>query len=102
MLLEIKVNGRVMVTTNIDLSDRLFNGQIDSVKYNSINQNDANAIYVAPEDVSARKIRIDGNDLITRNKKLVSIKKEEISIYISNIKITSPVINKIQFQLMLS
>ena len=67
VLLKVKVNARVMITTNIDLSDRLINGQIGTVK--RINQNEVNAIYVASDDVSAGKIRINGNDLIARNNK---------------------------------
>ena len=66
-----------MITANIDLLDRLINGQIDTAKYISINQNEVNAIYVAFDDVSAGQIRINGYDLITRNNKWVPIKKEE-------------------------
>ena len=102
MLLKVKVNARVMITTNIDLSDRLINGPIGTLKYISINQNEVDAIYVAFDDVSASKIRIKGNDLIARNNKWVSIKREETSIYINKYKITSPAINRTQFPLMLS
>ena len=40
MLLKVKVNGRVMVTTNIGLSNKLINGQLGTVKYFPINQNE--------------------------------------------------------------
>ena len=91
-----------MITTNIDLSDRLINGQIGTVKYISINQNEVNAIYVAFDDVSAGQIRINENGLIARNNKWVPIKSEERSIYINKYKTTSPAINRTQFLLMLS
>ena len=83
-----------MITTNIDLSERLINGQIGTVKFNSINQNEVNAIYVAFYDVSARQIRINGNDLITGNNTWVPTKREEASIYINKYRTASLVINR--------
>ena len=71
MLLKVKVNATVIITTNIDLSDRLVNGQISTMKYISINENEVNVIYVASDVVSAGQIRINGNDLIARNNKWV-------------------------------
>ena len=35
--LEVKVNARVMLTVNIDIADRLINGQIGTVKHISCN-----------------------------------------------------------------
>ena len=102
MLLELKVNARVKITTNIDFSDKLINGQIGTIKYISINQYEVNAIYVAFDDVSAGQIRINRSDLIARNNKWVHIKREEASIYINKYKITSPAINRTQLPLMLS
>ena len=71
VLLKVKVNATVIITTNIDLSDRLVNGQISTMKYISINENEVNVIYVSSDVVSAGKIRINGNDLIARNNKWV-------------------------------
>ena len=51
VLLKVKVNARVMIVANIDLSDRLVDGQRGTLKYISINQNEVNAIYVAFDDV---------------------------------------------------
>ena len=101
-MITIQVNARVMITTNIDLSDRLINGQISTVKYISINQNEVNAIYVAFDNVSVVQIRINGNDLIARSNKWVPIRREETSIYTNKNKATSPAINSIQFRLALS
>ena len=102
MLLKVKVNARVTITTNIDLLDRLINGQIGTVKYISINKNEVDAIYVAFDNVSAWQIRINRNDLIARNVMWVPIKREETSIYINKCKITSSAIKRTQFPLMLS
>lgn len=88
-MITIQVNARVMITTNIDLSDRLINGQISTLKYISINQNEVNAIYVAFDNVSVVQIRINGNDLIARNNTWVPTKREEESIYINKYSITS-------------
>ena len=48
-----KVNTRVIVSTNIDLSGRLINGQIGTVKYFAINKNEVEAIRVAFHDILA-------------------------------------------------
>ena len=66
-----------MISTNIDLSKRLINGHIGTVKFISINQNEVNGIYGAFYDVSAGQIRINGNDLIARNNTWVPTKREE-------------------------
>ena len=78
-----------MISTNIDLSKRLINGHIGTVKFISINQNEVNGIYGAFYDVSAGQIRINGNDLIARNNTWVPTKREEESIYINKYSITS-------------
>ena len=81
VLLKVKVNARVMITTNIDLLDSLINGQIGTVKYISINQNEVNVIYVAFDDVSAGQIRINRDDLIARNNKWAYQKGRDINIH---------------------
>ena len=48
-----KVNTRVIVSTNTDLSGRLINGQIGTVKYFAINKNEVEAIRVAFHDILA-------------------------------------------------
>ena len=102
VLLKVKVNARVMVTTNVDLSDRLINGQIGTVKYFGLNQNEVDTIYIAFDDTSAGQKRINGNDVIARNNRWVPIRIGKTSIYISKNRTTSPAINRTQFPLMLS
>ena len=77
VLLKFKVNARVMIATNIDLSGRLINDQIGTVKYISIYQNEISAVYLAFDDASTGQIRINGNDVIERNNKWVPIQREE-------------------------
>ena len=60
MLLKIEVNERVMNTANIDISDRLINGKIDTAKYIEINK--VNIIFVTYRDgVDTGQIRLNGN-----------------------------------------
>ena len=60
MLLKIEVNERVMNTANIDISDRLINGKIDTAKYIEINK--VNIMFVTYRDgVDTGQIRLNGN-----------------------------------------
>ena len=77
VLWKVKTNARVMITTNVDLSDRVINGQIGTVKHISINQNEVNVIYAVFDDVFGEQIRINENDSIAKKKKWVIIKREE-------------------------
>ena len=44
MLLRVKINARVMFATNVDLSDRLINGKIGTVKYFAIDHKEVETI----------------------------------------------------------
>ena len=46
MLLKVKVNARVIITININLSDKLTNGQVGAVKYFGIIQNEVNTVFI--------------------------------------------------------
>lgn len=60
MLLKIEVNERVMNTANIDISNRLINGKVDTAKYIEINK--VNIIFVTYRDgVDTGQIRLNGN-----------------------------------------
>ena len=51
MLVKMKVNARVMLILNVDLSDRPTNSQIGTMKYFGINQNKVETKYVAFDDI---------------------------------------------------
>ena len=52
--LHIKLNARVMLTVNVDLQDRLVNGQLGTVKHIVLNsQNNVSKIYIKFDDCKA-------------------------------------------------
>ena len=95
-LLELKANVRVMLTTNINIEDRLINGQMGTVKHIEIKENEVKTIYLELDEKCAGPIKISGSDVIAKNNKWVPVKREGTSIYLSKYKSTS------QFPLVLS
>ena len=74
---------RVMLTTNINIEDRLINGQIGTVKHIKIKENEVRTIYLELDDKCTGQIRMSGSDIKAKNNKWVPIKREETYIYIS-------------------
>ena len=101
-LLELKVNARAMLTTNINIKDRLINRQMGTVKHIEMKENEVKTIYLELDDKSAGQIRMSGSDVIAKNNKWVPVKREETSIYLSKYKSTSPAIKRTQFPFVLS
>ena len=91
-----------MLTTNINIQDRLINGQIGTVKHIEIKENELKAIYLELDVKRAGQFRMSGNDIIAKNSEWVPIKREEIYIYLTKYKTTSPSIKRTQFPLALS
>ena len=52
-LLELRVNARFMLTTNINMKDRFINGQMGTVKHMQIKENEVKTIYVELDDKCA-------------------------------------------------
>ena len=100
--LKLKINARVMLTTNINIQDRLINGQIGTVKHIEIKENEVKTIYLELDVKRAGQFRMSGNDIIAKNNERVPIKREETYIYINKYKTTSPSIKRTQFPLALS
>ena len=96
-ILELKINARVMLTTNINSEDRLINGQKETVKYIEIRDNEVRTIYLELDERCAEQLRMKGSDIIAKNNKRVPIKREETSIYLNKHKTTSPAIKRTQF-----
>ena len=72
-----------MLTTNINIQDRLINGQIGTVKHIEIKENEVKTIYLELDVKRAGQFRMSGNDIIAKNNERVPIKREETYIYIS-------------------
>ena len=101
-ILEIKINARVMLTVNIDIADRLINGQIGTVMHISSDVNgQILKIYIKFDDVHAG-LKKTNTDPFARQRKWVPIEKAESSIIIRINKDSSPVIKRTQFPLMLA
>ena len=82
-----------MITANIDVSDRLANGQLRTVKHLETKEKKISTIYLALDDTLMIRTRINGNDIIAKNNKWVPIGRHEVAIYLNcKYKTTSPTI----------
>lgn len=103
--LTIKEGARVMVTTNIDIEDRLINGQLGTVKQIRFIENATNPakIYVKFDDPQAGLIALHkSGDQFAKDNGVVPIERVLTRIKISERSCTSPVIERNQFPLTLS
>ena len=103
LLLHLKIDARVMITSNIDIPNRLINGQLGIVKHFKFEQHKVTTIYLKLDDHKAGLNEINGSDPLARQNKWVPIKKQEALIYIKTTKCSSsPSIRRTQFPLTLS
>ena len=93
-VLDIKLNASVMLTVNIDLPDRLVDGQLGTV-YKCIRKD-------SERNVSKIYINIDDFKAFGKQHLRVPIEKTEFDIKIKSSKTSSPVIKRIQYLLMLA
>ena len=96
-ILNVKLGARVMLTVNIDLQDRLINGQIGTILQVSYNGNKVNKIYVKFDDPKAglKASQADGYVPIERCETFIKVRCTRASS-------SGPAIQRIQFPLMLS
>ena len=100
-ILHVKQGSRVMITSNIDVSDRLSNGQIGTVTQIHLNGNVVSCIYVKMDDEKAG-LNLMRTDPVALHLQSVPIKKIEADIRIHQNRASSPVIKRMQFPLMLA
>ena len=101
-ILKLKTSAKVMLATNINIEDRLINGQMGTVKHTEIRDTEVQTIYLKLDEKYAGQLRMSGSDIIAKNNKWVLIKIEEISIFLKKYKRKSPAIKRAQFPVVLS
>ena len=99
--LKIKVNAGVMLTSNVDISDELTNGQIGTVFSIKITDGRVSKVYVKFDDVTTGIDRMK-SDHYSRVNKVVSIERIEARIKIKPNKPSSSEVKRTQFPLMLA
>ena len=91
-----------MLTSNIDVLDKLSNGQIGTVFHIKVNSNQAvTKIYIKFDDDSAGLKRI-GTDKFARQNNCIPIERVEAKIKVRTTKLSSPEIKRTQFPLILA
>ncbi|XP_057292445.1 uncharacterized protein LOC130621150 [Hydractinia symbiolongicarpus] len=99
--LSLKIGAKAMLTSNIDIPDKLINGQIGTIVH-VVAQNDSiKTIYVEFDNlnVGTSKIR---SDRLAQQLNAVPIDRVTTEIRTNEKKLSSPVIKRTQFPLMLS
>ena len=99
--LDIKKDCRVMLTSNIDISDRLINGLLGTVSHIQSNGNKVLKIYVKFDDNKAGEKRLR-TDHFAYSTGSVPIERCEAHIKLIQNKVNSPVVKRVQFPLMLA
>ena len=103
--INVKESARVMLTSNVDISDRLINGQLGTVArivVNEISQKPI-IIYVKFDDELAGDLLINKSaDIFAMENRLVPIKPILSKIKINSSKKSSPEIQRVQFPLALA
>ena len=90
------------LTVNVDLQDRLVNGQLGTVKHIVLNsQNNVSKMYINFDDCKAGLKKMN-TDNFARQHLWVPIEKKTVDIRIKSNKSSSPVIKRTQFPLMLA
>ena len=102
--IHIKEGARVMLTTNINIQDRLINGQMGTVIKIDVNtNNEPNVLYVKFDDEKAGKTTINtSSNSFAKQNRLVPIKPVVAKIKVRLGKASSPEIQRIQFPIALS
>ena len=103
--IHIKEGARVMLTTNIDIADRLINGQIGTVVKINVNQSNQKptVIFVKFDDHNAGNISIQkSGNVFARENRAVPIEPVLTRIKVRPGKLSSPEIQRMQFPITLA
>ena len=72
--LSLKIGARVMLTTNIDVLDKLSNGQTETIAYINIENGNVATIYVKLDDESAG-LKLINSDIVAKRIKAIPLKR---------------------------
>ena len=98
--LKLKIGAHVMLTSNIDIDDRLVNGLVGTVKYFKYTSNKVVVVYIKFNDDKAGSVSME-SDLTGRQNHWVPIKKREVLFGLRKNK-QQPSVKRTQFPLTLS
>ena len=89
--LSIKIGARVILTTNIDVIDKLSNGQTGTVAHIKLANGNVATIYVKLDDES-EGLKLINSDIVAKRIKAILLKRTEATINIHPNKANSPAI----------
>ena len=100
-MIQLKIGAKVMLTKNIDIADKLINGQIGIVKNVVVKNGQISKLYIKFQDIEAGLKCIE-SDPYARHHNVVPIERAETDIHVNKKNLSSPAIKRTQFPLVLS
>ena len=99
--MELKEQARVMNSKNIDIDDKLVNGQLGTVMQFKFSENKIVGVYIKLDDVTA-DFNAKKVDQISRENNWILVKRAESTFNLKKSFVNSPSVCRTQFPLMLS